>query len=180
MPVNFRPCQCVLCWLLPWLLCPLTVSPPILLCQLPVSCRARGVDWAGCKPKPGWESKTHKFSEVVLRYLFVLFGGFTFDHLCFLTGVNEAHGKCICVHPQLYITRLFLSNHPKFNTCVPSMESLWLESPAPAAPSHPSPPTPVPCAGHEAWLAARTSSASPFSPCLIGSDISKQPFEQTV
>lgn len=67
MPVNFRPCQRVLCWLLPWLLCPLTVSPPILLCQLPVSCRARGVDWAGCEPKPERESKPHTLTHKVQR-----------------------------------------------------------------------------------------------------------------
>lgn len=166
--VNFRPRQCVLCWLLLWLRCPLTVSPPILLCQLPVLCRARGVDCVGCEPKPGWESKTHTLTHTVHLPIVCQFHNFP-------TSVSEADGTCATLHHLKP-----LSDHAKVNTWVPSEESLWLESPAPAPPAYPSPPTPVPCAGHEAWLTARTSSVSPFSPRLIGSNISKQAFEQTV
>lgn len=35
--------------------------------------------------------------------------------------------------------------------------------PCPRAPTHPSPPTLIPCSVHEAWLAARTLSPSPLS-----------------
>lgn len=95
--VNFQPRQCVLCWLLLWLRCPVTVSPPILLCQLPVLCRARGVDCVGCEPKPGWESKTHTLIHTVHLPIVCQFHNFP-------TSVSEADGTCVCVHPQLYIT----------------------------------------------------------------------------
>lgn len=96
--VNFRPRQCVLCWLLLWLQCPLAVSPPILFCQLPVLCRARGVDCVGCEPKPGWKSRTHKLTHTVHLSIVCQFHYFP-------TSVSEADGTCICVHPQLSSTQ---------------------------------------------------------------------------
>lgn len=73
-------------------------------------------------------------------------------------------------------------------------ESLRLDSSAPASPTHPWPPAPIPCTGHEAWLAARTLSPSLsfhfyyisvfvslsfLSLSNVCADISKQPCEQT-